>query len=438
MGSVPRRVVIAGDGLRPAPIDRVRSVPDPATSLDIVVTGTGTITPLGRGTEAGWSALCAGADGIGPIPLIDFGQAVDKGGGQAPDLPADVGRRIPPAARRERASAYLACCLHECLETAKLAAENPYAPARRGMIVGTTLGGMNSGGSFLRSCGGRGVGRARFGTMRRWQASSVLRPLLDAYEIGGISMTTTTACASGLSSIGLAMLMLRSGRVDLVIAGGYDPMSEYTYAGFNSLMLVDEERIRPFDADRKGLKIGEGYGLLALERREDAVRRGAPILGRIMGYGESSDAHHLTRPQPDGDGAVRAMRAALDDAGLRGDQIDHINAHGTATADNDASEYRAMARVFGEHLQRTPVAAVKSAIGHALGGAGGVEAILTLLAIRHGVVPATLNTNRVDPTMPDLDLVRAAPRKHPIRYAMTNSFGFGGANASLILGAPDG
>lgn len=264
-----------------------------------------------------------------------------------------------------------------------------------------------------------------------------MRPVLDTFALTGAAITTTTACASGLSSIGLAMMMLRAGRLDLTITGGYDPMCVYTYAGFNSLMLVDGEAIRPFDAERKGLKIGEAYGLLALERRGDALRRGARILGEVVGYGESSDAHHLTRPHPDGEGAVRAMRSALTEAGLRPEQIDHINAHGTATPNNDLSEYRAMEQVFGPHLRRIPVSAVKSALGHALGGAGGVEAILTLLAIRSNTAPATLHTRCVDSGMPDLDLVTDQPRAHPIRRAMTNSFGFGGSNASLILGASD-
>lgn len=403
----------------------------------IVVTGTGLITALGVGTEVNWFALLAGSDGVGPLSEIDFKDAPDKGGGQAPDLSTDECATIPPRARRERAASYLFCCARECVESAGLDQSNPYPPARRGMIVGTTLAGMTSGGIFLESCRKRGVGRARFGQMRRWQANAVMRPALDAFGFAGAAITTTTACASGLSSIGLAMMMLRSCRLDFVIAGGYDPMCAYTYAGFNSLMLVDGEAIRPFDAERKGLKIGEGYGLLALERRGEALRRGAPVLGEVVGYGESSDAHHLTRPRPDGEGAVRAMRSALTEAGLRPDQIDHINAHGTATPNNDSSEYRAMERVFAAHLRRIPVSAVKSALGHALGGAGGVEAILTLLAIRSGTAPATLHTQCVDRAMPELDLVTDRPRSHPIRHAMTNSFGFGGSNASLILGACD-
>ncbi len=419
---------------------RVPTVPQPTEHQHqdrIVVTGTGLITALGVGTEVNWSALLAGGDGVGPLHGIDFKGAPDKGGGQAPGLSPDSLAGIPPQARRERAAAYLFCCAQECVHSAGLEQSNPYAPARRGMIVGTTLGGMNSGGVFLESCRRRGVGRARFGEMRRWQPSAVMRPVLDAFALAGAGITTTTACASGLSSIGLAMMMLRSSRLDLIIAGGYDPMCVYTYAGFNSLMLVDGEAIRPFDAKRKGLKIGEGYGLLALERRANALRRGARILGEVVGYGESSDAHHLTRPHPDGQGAVRAMRIALTDARLRPDQIDHINAHGTATPNNDSSEYRAMERVFGTHLRRIPVSAVKSALGHALGGAGGVEAIFTLLAIRSGIAPATLHTRCVDSAMPDLDLVTDQPRVHPIRHAMSNSFGFGGSNASLILGACD-
>ncbi|UCF34217.1 MAG: beta-ketoacyl-[acyl-carrier-protein] synthase family protein [Phycisphaerales bacterium] len=404
----------------------------------IVITGMGLITALGQDVPSNWSAVLTRRSGIAPLPGINFAGAADKGGGVAPDLADPPPRHLKPTIRGERAVRYLIHCIREAMGQAGLLAENPYPARRRAMMIGTTLGGMISARPFVHSYNERGAPRARYNRLRAWNAGSVLRPLLDEFQFSGLGSTPTTACASGLSGIGLGATLLQSGRFDVALAGGYDPISDYTYAGFNSLMLVDPGAIRPFDRDRRGLKVGEGYGLVVLERLSSARARGAKALATILGYGETSDAYHLTRPIPDGAGAALAMRLALDSAGLSPEDIDHVNAHGTATPDNDISEYRAMRNVFGERLRDIPVTAVKSYMGHTLGGAGGVETVLTALSIMHNCVPATLNTEKVDPEMPDLDLVLDGPRKMQVNVAMTNSFGFGGCNASLILGGGDG
>jgi 3-oxoacyl-[acyl-carrier-protein] synthase II len=258
--------------------------------------------------------------------------------------------------------------------------------------------------------------------------------------IHGPNFALASACATGAHSVGEAARMVEAGIVDIMVAGGTEaamtPLSVSSFARMGALSTRNdspETASRPFDAERDGFVFGEGAGILILERAESAERRGAPIIGRILGYGASCDAHHATQPDPEGRGAVDAMRAAMDDARVAPDEIGYINAHGTSTPYNDRIETIAIKTALGVEAKRVPVSSTKSQTGHLLGAAGAVEAAACLLAMEHGVVPQTINLANPDPEC-DLDYVGDGPREEKIDVALSNSFGFGGQNACLVLG----
>ncbi|MGH6718214.1 MAG: beta-ketoacyl-[acyl-carrier-protein] synthase family protein, partial [Alphaproteobacteria bacterium] len=261
------------------------------------------------------------------------------------------------------------------------------------------------------------------------------------HGLRGPSFSVVSACASAGDGIGAALDLIRAGRADVMLAGGAEAaINPLTVAGFAAAGALSrrnaEPRLasRPFDADRDGFVIGEGAGVLVLERESHAAARGAPVLARLAGYGVSNDAHHATQPAPGGTGAARALRLALRDAGYAPVDVDHCNAHGTSTPANDVAEAAAMRAVFGSHTDRVAVTSAKSAIGHLLGAAGAVEAVATVMALAEGLVPPSLNLDRQDPEC-DLDIVRGAPRVVQMRAAVSNSFGFGGHNSVLVFTA---
>ncbi len=296
-------------------------------------------------------------------------------------------------------------------------------------IFGTTSGGMSFGEQYYRSLQAKT-------TLRKtpeWIANyPPQKPVLDGLEALGISgpcQVIANACASGTNAIGHAFEGIRSGRYDRALTGGYDALSELVFIGFDSLQASTPDKCRPFDAQRSGMVLGEGAAVLTLEEMNSARQRGAPILGEIVGYGISTDNHHLTQPDPSGIGPRRAMEEALKSADLAPSAIDYINAHGTATLFNDAAEGSAIAELFGD---RVPVSSTKAMMGHSLGAAGAIEAIICLLAMRHHLLPANLNFRRPDKAMA-LDIVANAPRSGSVRTTLSNSFGFGGTNASIVL-----
>ncbi len=396
----------------------------------IVITGVGAAASLGLSAEEVWRGVVEGRSGIGPMPDLEQRPDPDKGGGQAPDLPAEHCPDFPRAAR------YLRLVVEEATASAGLPTRDrrpprvpdaaPLPAGRVGAAFGTTLHGMRAGGDFLRSGDPR--------RLRKFLAGDVLEDALRGLGVGGPVVTTCSACASGLGAVALAATLLRTGEADVMLAGGYDTVSEYAYAGFDSLRLVARGPIRPFTRERDGMKVAEGYGVVVLERLEDALRRGAPVLARLAGFGETSDAFHLTQPDLRGRGAAEAIRIALAAAGLDPGDIGMIAAHGTATPDNDAAEYAALAGVFGPVLPDVPVTAFKSHLGHTLGGAGAVELVLSVLALREGLVPPVAQTDPPDPEFVGLGLVRG-PRaaERSVGATLNLSLGFGGSNACAVL-----
>ena len=400
-------------------------MPDAAKTVatdNIVITGAALATSLGLSRDETWRAVRAGKCGMTKLTALESPLPPEKMGGQALDLPADYRPHDPREVR------YLAWTIAAALRDAGLDSKLPYPSHRCGVILGTTLHGMRAGGAYLRS--------NNFEPLKTFLASHTLGRACAGFDLDGFAATACSACSSSLGAIALAMTLLEAGEVDLVIAGGYDTISEYVYGGFNSLRLVADGPLRPFASDRQGMKLAEGYGIVVLERAADAKRRGAKSIATILGCGESADAHHLTQPHPQGDGAARAIAAAFDAAGMSAGDIDLIAAHATGTPDNDAGEYAAFSRVFAEALPKVPVVAFKSHLGHTLGGAGAVELILSAMALRDGVVPPCVNAD--EPEFPGLNLSRGTEKPRKIRATLNTSLGFGGANTAAILSRSGG
>ena len=390
-------------------------------SARVAIVAAGVISPLGAGLEETAVALRTGRDCVTPVEMFAVEKCRSKTAGQIPD--AQLDRRGPPhrVRRLHRAARMMIAALEEALAQAP-----GFQPELT--VVGTTSGGMTFGEEYYRAL-------HRGASLRR--APSLIanytpqKPVMDAQEAFGISapcQVIANACASGTNAIGHAFECVRSGRYQRVLSGGYDALSELVFVGFDSLQAATPEKCRPFDRGRTGLVLGEGAAVLALENFEAATARGARILGEVVGYGLSTDNHHLTQPNPSGSGARQAMQRALDSADLSAPEIDYINAHGTATPFNDAAEGKAIAELFG----RVPVSSTKGMMGHSLGAAGAIEAVISLLALRDQILPPNINFRETDEAL-DLDIVANVSRPARIRTVLSKSFGFGGTNASLIL-----
>jgi 3-oxoacyl-[acyl-carrier-protein] synthase II len=386
----------------------------------IVISGAELVTGLGLSREQTWASVLQGRCAMGPMSAIETPLGPGKDGGQAPDLPKDFAPELPREVR------YLKWTIAHALQDARVDKFQTDQRRRCTCLLGTTLHGMRAAGRHMRS--------GNLADLREFIAGRTLQLAIDDSVMGGWNATTCSACSSSLGSIALGVTLLQNGQADLVVAGGYDPISEYVWAGFNSLRLVADGPLRPFAKNRQGMKLAEGYGIVVLERAADATARGIKPLATILGWGESADAHHLTQPHPQGDGAVRAINMALGRAGLDRTDIDLIAAHATGTPDNDASEFAALSHVFGDRLPKTPVVAFKSHLGHTLGGAGTVELILSAMAIRDQIIPACANVRAEEVEFDGLQLATGQSRPAPIRRTLNISLGFGGANTCMILG----
>jgi 3-oxoacyl-[acyl-carrier-protein] synthase II len=295
-------------------------------------------------------------------------------------------------------------------------------------VVGTTSGGMSYGEDYYRSLHQHGDLLHSPTWIANYPAQKAVMDSLEACEISVPCQVIANACASGTNAIGHAFECVRSGRYQRVLTGGYDAISQLVFAGFDSLQASTPEKCRPFDRHRTGMVLGEGAAILALENLDVARARSAPILAEIIGYGISTDNFHLTQPNPSGSGPRQAMQQALESARLSAEAVDYINAHGTATAFNDAAEGKAIAELFG----RVPVSSTKSMMGHSLGAAGAIEAVFCLLALQHQFLPANINFRSADEDV-DLEIIANETRLAPLHTVLSNSFGFGGTNASIVL-----
>jgi 3-oxoacyl-[acyl-carrier-protein] synthase II len=378
-----------------------------------VVTGTGAVTPYGRGVSACWDGLAAGRSAVAPIRSFAADDLAPARAAEVPREPRDP----------DGAAAFLLIAAAEALAGAGLAPD-AVRPDRIGIVVGTTLGGIRIFEGWLGGPGAAGPPAAipYFAAAGR---------LADAVGATGPVVTTQLACASGTAAVGMGARWIREGRCDVVLSGGADVLCRYVVAGFNCLRATAEEA-RPFDAARRGLVLGEGAAVLVLESAAHAARRGAPVRARLTGDGAAADAVHMTAPDRQGRGAAAAIRQALARAGREPASIGFVSAHGTGTPYNDAMEAQALGAVFGAH-RRVPVNSVKGAIGHTLGAAGAIEAVLCVEVLERGVVPATIGLEEVAPECAALDLVMGAPRGADVRACVSTSSGFAGANAAIVL-----
>jgi 3-oxoacyl-[acyl-carrier-protein] synthase II len=395
----------------------------------VVITGAGIVTSLGLGWKQNAEGFRLGRVAIRPVSLFDVSRQRVKVAGEA-DLPSTLpATRLSPRheKRLDRATRLLLLAAHEAWGQSGW-----QSSGRIPIVLGTTSGGMSLGEAYYRQA----LNSPR---TRRHQASRVLQyqpqcqaaDLAEAFQISGPIDIIANACASGANAIGHAWEILRRGDADRVLTGGFDALSQMVFAGFDSLQALSPTECRPFDAHRDGLALGEGAAILTLETLDYATRRQAPILGEIVGYGASLDTHHLTQPHPQGDAALASMTAAAHCAGLTPSQIDYINAHGTGTPMNDGAEANAISRWAGERAATLPVSSTKSSIGHLLGAAGAVETLICLMALQGQWLPPT-STLRTPDAACKFPVVQS-PAAAKLDYALTNSFGFGGANASLIL-----
>ena len=408
------------------------------TQRRVVITGIGAITPVGSGADGLWNGVMANRSAVRLIDRFDASAFPSRIAAQIDGFePAD--HLDPRRARRlDRFSALSVAAARGAVDHAGLAIRNGEAP-RTGVWIGSALGGVAYGeeqhAGFV-ARGARGVSPtlalAVFGGAG---ASNV------ALDLGltGPAVGNANSCASGAMAIGQAFHAIRDGTVDVALAGGAEaPLAPLTFGAFALIRVLStrnddpESASRPFDRDRDGFVMGEAAAILVLEEREAALRRWAPIIAELLGFGSSNDAYHMTAPRPDGRDAARAIEIALEDARIGADRVGYLNAHGSSTPLNEPAEARAIRTAFGAHADRLPVSGTKGLYGHALGASGAVEAAITALAIQRGTLPGTCNLEILDPDI-DLDVL-AEPRRATVEAAVTTSFGFGGMNAVLVLG----
>lgn len=404
----------------------------------VVITGMGLVTPLGIGLDRTWDALCAGKSGIGEITRFDASGFETRIAAEVKDFNPQDFLPKKEARRTERFIAYAIAAARMALEDAALTIDESNAD-RIGVLTGCGLGGLASLETTAYAVNQKGPRRVSPFFIPMMIGN--MAPGMISIHLGakGPNASVATACAAGTHAVGDSWEIIQRGAADIMITGGVESVITPTcIAGFNALKALStrndrpEKASRPYDRDRDGFVIGEGSGILIIESLEAALERGARIYAEVIGYGMSGDGFHMTAPPEDGNGAARCMRAALDDAGIPPGDVDYINAHGTSTQLNDMIETVAVKTVFGDQAGSIPISSTKSMTGHLLGGAGGIETVFTALTIHNGVIPPTINLENPSDGC-DLDYVPNIARKATVDIAMTNSFGFGGTNASLIL-----
>ncbi len=407
----------------------------------VVVTGLGTVNPLGSGVEDSWKQALNGVSGVDRITLFDPEGFSTQIAAEVKDFDVDTYMPRRASRRMDRSAQLFWAATSQAMADSGLSYEedSPEA-ARAGVVLGSGIGGLTSTQDEIDVLRRRGPDRVSPLAITKIIPNMAAGIVSIDFHLYGPNACTVTACAASANAIGDAAEIIRRGDADVMIAGGTEAgICEFAVAGFGSARAISTRNddpqgaSRPFDLDRDGFVMGEGAATLVLEDLEHARERGAHIYAEVLGYGMSADGYHITLPRPGGGGAARAMQRALDDAGIAAEDIDYINAHGTSTPANDSTETAAIKTVFGERAYAVPVSSTKSMTGHLLGGAGAMEALLCILAMRDDVVPPTINYATPDPDC-DLDYVPNEARERRVATTMTNSFGFGGHNVALVFG----
>ncbi|MCW5893574.1 MAG: beta-ketoacyl-ACP synthase II [bacterium] len=412
------------------------------TRRRVVVTGVGLVTPLGTGTERNWEALVAGRSGVRGITRFDAARLPARVAGEVRDFDAAQWVEKKDLKKMDVFIHYAVAAAQMAVDDARLPLPLT-RPERVGAIVGVGMGGLSTLEDAHGHLAALDIKKVSPFFVPRLIPNMAAGQISLRFGARGPSYCTTSACASGAHAIGDAVGFIREGRQDVVLAGGAEaPIGLLGVGGFLAMRALatsfndePERASRPFDARREGFVVAEGAGIMVLEALEHAQARGAPILAEVLGWGANCDAYHITQPSPQGGGAASCMQQALDDAGLASDAVGYVNAHGTSTPYNDQAETDALKTVFGAHAYRVAVSSTKSMTGHLLGAAGAVEAAFTVLALRRGVLPPTINLDEPDPGC-DLDYVPNRAREVRVGAALSNSFGFGGTNVTLVFGQP--
>lgn len=405
----------------------------------VAITGLGAITPLGTNLKTSWQGLIEGRSGVGPVTQFDATDYPSRIAAEVKDFSADELISPKDQKRYDRFSLFSVVAADEAWKASGIR-EGDYVQKRMGCILGVGIGGLRmleENHTVLLEGGPRKVSPFLIPSMI---ANLAPGHIAIRFGLKGVNYTTTSACTSGAHAIGEAFRMIRDGLQDVMLTGGAEAtICPLALAGFGKMRALSTRNedptkaSRPFDKNRDGFVIGEGAGLLVLEEMEGAKKRGANILAEMIGYGFSCDAYHITAPPDDGEGAITCMENALQDAGIRPDQVSYLNAHGTSTPINDIAETRAVKNLFGDHAKKgLLVSSTKSMTGHLLGGAGGLEGVICAMALHTGIIPPTINLDEPDEGC-DLDYVPHTAREAKIDVAMSNSFGFGGTNGSIVM-----
>ncbi len=403
----------------------------------VVVTGVGAVTPLGNDVETTWKGILEGKSGIGPLTRVNADEYPAKVAAEVKEFNPELFMDRKDARKMDRFTQFAVASALMAVKDANLTIDEENSH-RVGVWIGSGIGGMETFEQQFEIFQKRGYKRVSpffvpmlIPDMATGQVSIIL-------GARGFNSCTVTACATGTNSIGDAFKVIQRGDADVMVSGGAEaPITRMAVAGFcaNTALSTNPDpktASRPFDKDRDGFVIGEGAGIVVLEELEHALARGAKIYAEIVGYGATGDAYHITAPAPGGEGGARAMKMAIQDAGMSPSDIDYVNAHGTSTEYNDKFETLAVKEVFGDHAYQLAMSSTKSMTGHLLGAAGGIEAIFTVLAMRDSILPPTMNYQTPDPEC-DLDYVSNAARKKEVNAAMSNSLGFGGHNATIVF-----
>jgi len=404
----------------------------------VVVTGMGLVIPTGIGVKTAWKNVCEGKSGIGLLTRFDTNGFETKIAAEVKNFNPELYIDKKEIKKMDLFIHFAIAATKEALEDAQLAI-TPENSEQIGVIVGTGLGGLPSLERYHKILLEKGPGRISPFFIPMLIANLASGQIAIQFGPKGPNTCVVTACATGAHCIGDAFRAIVYGDAEAMITGGTEAnITPLTIGGFNAMKALStrndepEKACRPFEKNRDGFVVAEGSGIIILEELQFALKRNAKIYAEIVGYGYTSDAYHITAPSPDGDGAVRCMRMAVKDAGVKPEEIDYINAHGTSTSLNDLTETVAVKAVFGDHAKKIPISATKSMTGHLLGAAGSTEAIFTILSIRDGILPPTINYEEPDPQC-DLDYVPNVARRQPVNIAISNAFGFGGTNATLVF-----
>jgi 3-oxoacyl-[acyl-carrier-protein] synthase II len=404
----------------------------------VVVTGLGAVTPVGVGVKAYWDGITAGRSGVGPLTLLDPEPIPSKVAGECVDFDPSVALGAKQARRLDRSTQFALTAAQEAWQDSEI--DGKVDKDETGVVFATGIGGISSLLASEKVLRAKGPDRVSAFTVPQLMPNAAAGQVAMAFRLRGPNFCTTTACAASNHAIGLAFQAIQHGEAEAMVAGGSESaFVDIALVAFAQMTALStrfndrpQEASRPFDSLRDGFVMGEGAGALILEEREHALRRGASIHAELIGFGQSADAFHITAPSKDGAGAALAMVRALRSAAVDPSDIGYINAHATSTPTGDISEVRAIRLAFGDHADRLPVSATKSMIGHLFGAAGAVEGIATVLALRDGILPPTINLTHPDPAC-DLDLIPEHARKADVEVAMSNGFGFGGHNAVLVF-----